>query len=253
MNRKILLFIFLSFFITKIAAQENSLPYAKLTAAAEYGYNYTYENYGAVQAYLKFPLKTYFSADCGIKAVTANIYALTAVLRTTFPTKRDGEWQLENIYLYRAVVRNQLSDFSAGLRGGYLRNHFEADFGFYVRFIGDLKPDEMLTQKRYIVEMFNLMYNVEGRLKKDDARWNIGLRISNYDDFQIERAMSPIFALKARFSPNKENQKFYLWAEIALKPAGALHLASNFYDFSSRVGICYSFPMKNISTTKSQK
>ena len=244
MNRKILIFIFLSLFIAKIAAQEENLPYAKLTAAAEYGYNYTYKNYGAAQVYFKFPAKTYFSADCGIKAATANIYSLTATLRTTFPTKRQGEWQLENVYLYRAIARNQVSEFSAGVRSGYSRDHFEGNLGFFVRFIGDLKPDEMLTQKRYVVEPFNLLYSVEGRLKKDDARWNIGLRISNYDDFQIERALSPIFSLKSRFAPNKDSQKFYLWAEVALKPAGAMHLSANFYNFFSRVGICYTIEQR---------
>jgi hypothetical protein len=74
---------------------------------------------------------------------------------------------------------------------------------------------------------------------KNNNLWNIGLRISNYDNFQMERPQQPIFSIIGKYSI--KNKPINLFLEAAMKPSGIFHISANFYEFTSKIGINYSF------------
>lgn len=221
--------------LCKLYAQTEKPFSAKLTTAAEYGYNYTWEHFGGVQAVGTFPLKSYFDVDAGIKLWSSNVYCVSLNTRTYFPTEKN-EWRLETPYIYRIFARNEIYDLSGGLLLGFRRNHVNIGLGFFSRLVGETGKYTISNQQRFIIEPFNLLYSMEANLNKEKKDWEIYLRVSNHDQFQMERYQKLIFALKGRYSPK---EKFYFWNEISFKPAGIFFLASNFYEFSTRLGITY--------------
>jgi hypothetical protein len=210
----------------------------RLTFAAEYGYNYTYEDFGTISAVGALPLKDYFNAELGIKANTANLYSVAGNVKTIFPRKY-GEWRLENRFLYRAVVRNHINELSGGLLFGFRCNHFNAGLGLFTRLVSKMGMPTITNQQRYIIEPFNLLYYFEYNVKKNNNLWNVGAKISNYDNFQMERFHQPSFALTGKFSLKNKPVSFF--TEMALKPSGVFYIATNFYEFSSKIGVNYLF------------
>ncbi|MDR0830776.1 MAG: hypothetical protein LBN95_11815 [Prevotellaceae bacterium] len=209
----------------------------KMTTFAEYGYNSTWQNFGGLAFTAEIPIKQYFEIDCGVKLFTANVYAVSGTFRTILQAKK-GKFYLEERIIYRAFARNHINELSAAFYGGYYHNYFDVGIGTFSQAISVMGYQNDNMQHRYLVVPFNLLYNIEVRLKKESSKWNVGLKISNGEIFELERFFSPIYTFKGHFSTS---QHIDLQAEMAFKPAGTFHQASNFFEFSTRIGLCYKF------------
>jgi hypothetical protein len=74
-----------------------------------------------------------------------------------------------------------------------------------------------------------------------DSKWNLSLRLSNYDAFQLERWQSPIVTLIGKYDIN---QYLTIWANFGIKPQGVFHIAANFYEVFTNVGVVWDVQMK---------
>ena len=237
-NRSFITTILLIVLLFFISINLNAQNERKLTFVTEYGYNNTWEHFGGFYAIGSYPIKDYFNAELGVKAYTSNVYAVAGKVKTLFP-KKYGEWRLENRLLYRAFVRNHTFELSGGLVFGFRRDHINLGIGFFARLVSKMGTPVITNQQRYIIEPFNLLYFLEINVMKNSSLWNIGIWSSNYDNFQMERFHQPIFALIGKYSLKEKPIKFF--AEVALKPSGIFFITTNFYEFSSKIGISYLF------------
>lgn len=208
-----------------------------LKTYAEYGYNNTWEHFGHIAVGGYFPINTYFDLQAGIDLCTANSYAIDGRATVRFPL-RVGQLALENRLLYRAIVCSRTHEACAALSLGYRMDYFAISIGAFSRFYSVMPSEHHIQTADYIVEPFNLLWNIEGHVRRESDFWNLGLRISNFDDFQIERFNEPIFTLIGRYNPT---DKIRLFAEVYCKPSGMLHGAANFYNAGARIGLNYIF------------
>ncbi|MGN0186221.1 MAG: hypothetical protein ACI392_00530 [Paludibacteraceae bacterium] len=208
-----------------------------LKTYAEYGYNTTWGHFGHIAVGGYFPITTYFDLQAAIDLCTANSYALDGRATVRFPL-RVGQLALENRLLYRAIICSATHEACAALSLGYRMDYFAVSIGAFSRFYSPMDNDHHTQNAGYMVEPFNLLWNIEGHVRRENDFWNIGLRISNFDDFQIERFNEPIFTLVGRYNPT---EKIHLFAEVYCKPSGMLHGAANFYNAGARIGLNYIF------------
>ncbi|HQA75709.1 MAG TPA: hypothetical protein PLY32_01185 [Salinivirgaceae bacterium] len=232
--KRILLTLFLS--VSIVVFSQDKAPIS-LKSYAEYGYNYTWEHYGSLAVIANFPINSYFSLEGGLNTNTSNVHALNTRATVHFPLSV-GNLTLENRYLYRLYLRNNTQDFAVGVIVGYVKDYIKANLGVYSRVYGSITKQGQNESVTNIREPFNLIYNIEGQIFKQDHNWNIGLGISNYDDFQIERMYLPIVTLKGNFLPA---QHFNLLTELSCKPTGILHGSANFYAIYTRLGLIYTW------------
>ncbi len=207
----------------------------ELKAYTEYEYNHSSGHHGALAVSGMFPVNEYFELRAGLNAATENAYAVDGRAVVNFPV-RTGKLMLENRINYHAVARNLTHHLSAGISLGYRTDHLRTTLGGYSRLYGPMNDSGHTGNIDYLTEPFNLLWSVEGRLRRDSDFWNIGLRLSNFDDFQIERSNQPIVTLTAECKP-ADSIRFF--AEAFCKPAGVFHMAANHFGSGVRFGISY--------------
>lgn len=202
----------------------------------EYGYNYTYENFGCVGAVADFRVADNFSLHCGLQANTANIYSVSAKGTVDLPLKK-GKLFIENRYLYRAIVRNNFQEMNAGISLGYRAKYWKIQGGYHTKFFTqlDTKGGDMYS---VVFEPFGVMYLLEAQVFKPEHIWNIGGRVSNFDHFIMERFGNPIFTVFGNYSMN-EKVKFI--AETGVRPSGITNFNANFWGYFLQIGILLSW------------
>ncbi len=231
-SRVILIFILLAAGATNSFAQEKPI---EIKAYTEYDYNFSSGHYGSLSAIGTFPITEYFDLRAGINAATENSYTFDGRATVGFPLKT-GRLLLENRISYQAVVRNSTHDLCAALSLGYHMDHFSVSFGGYSRLYCPMGDTGHNGNIDYIIEPFNIYWSIEGRLRKDSDIWNLGLRVSTFDDFHIERGNQPTATLLGNYKPA---EKIRIFGEIFCEPSGVFHMSADFYRAGIRLGINY--------------
>jgi hypothetical protein len=85
-----------------------------------------------------------------------------------------------------------------------------------------------------IHENFNLMYSFGYTLKPFYYKWNIGVTLTNIDNFLINQETNPYFNVKGYF---KVSSLVCLFAEGWYKNAGVTNISSNYFGFLIRGGV----------------
>lgn len=220
--------------ITLVAESQTINKSAEIRAYATYGYNYTWEHYGNFEFWSRVPVNQHFEFDAAAQLSTANIYSLSVDARPLFalPT---GEMYIDTRLLYRAIVRNRIHEATASLSVGYRMDYVDVSIGMLSRLMSDFdrswhSEDEILT------EPIDFLYGLEVFVRPQSSNWNISFRISDFDDFQIERMWQPMFMLGGSYRPT---DKLTILLQTQCKPTGMFHLNASFYGMYARVGISY--------------
>lgn len=150
------------------------------------------------------------------------------------------------IELHRFFIRTYYSKIIGEINSGaFLKtrvNHLELMIGTSFRtysFKGmadaDYNSDNINTKFH---ENFNLIYSFSYYLKPPDEKWNVGLSLTDMDDFIINQDTNPVFSVKGlyRFTPSLS-----LNAELWYKTAGALNLKINHFGYFIRTSIIWNF------------
>lgn len=215
-------------------AQEKS--FFSLQPIVEYGYNYTHQNYGCVDVLADFRVANNVSLHCGLQGNTANLYSVVAKGTIDFPLKK-GALFIENRYLYKAIVRNNIQELNMGISLGYRATYWKIQGGYCNRFFTQLvqKNKDLYS---IVFQPFGVMYLIEANVFKPEHTWNIGGRVSNFDYFIMERIGYPIFTLFCTYSLNKKCQ----WITAAgVRPSGITNGNANFWGFFLQSGITLSW------------
>ncbi len=208
-----------------------------LKTEAEYGYNYAWRHYGTLAVSGYFPITRYFDLSAGVLVNTANVYAVDGRATVNFPLKV-GQLALENRFLYRAFAAYDTHELNAALSVGYAMNYFRVSAGFFGKLYGQAPFRADGDNVAFVAEPFNLLWNIEAHARPDSCVWNLGIRASNFDDFQIERFNQPIFTLLGRYDFDAH---WRIFADVACKPSGVFHVTANFYGINTHLGFIYTW------------
>ena len=121
-------------------------------------------------------------------------------------------------------------------------NRFEMKVGTNLRTytFSDKAVNDYEIDKRdvRIKENFNLMYSFSCYFKKSDKVWNVGLSVTNIDNFIINQETNPVLSICGFYNPVS---KICLYAESWYKTAGTCNLNINHFGFYFRTGIKWNF------------
>ncbi len=208
----------------------------RLSVYGNYGYNYTYDNYGGGSVIATLPINPHFELVAGIQALSTNIHTASANIRPLFPLSV-GALYIDTRLLYTASFRHSLHDIAASVGIGYRMDYVDVQFGLQARMINSFYR-ERHSEEEIIFEAPHLLYGVEAFVRPQTSPWNISLRLANYDDFQIERMWQPIFRIGTYYDVDKN---WRIVADVTCKPTGMFHLCASFYGIQARAGFAYTF------------
>lgn len=212
------------------------LPKNTLDAAIGYGHNLTWGSYLQMFAEYQRTLSNNFALFGGIDYRTPSNVAGKIGGEVTFPLKQ-SQLSLENCYYYTAFIADNTNQFLSQIAIAYNMNYLSAKLGLFNRWFSSIQreTDEAL---QYIFEPFNVCYSLEGRVRNNLSPWNIGLRISNIDRYELERSSAPTFFL---FGFYKLTPELYLNANAALKLTGMGNISAQYYQSYFHAGVTYTW------------
>lgn len=207
-----------------------------LSLMAEYGYNRSWEHMGNVDIYAHMPVVKNVQLDARVQYQSANVLTGAVVVRPTFDLPV-GQLFLETELLYKAVMRDRMSDMCAAISLGWRFDYVSVQIGGFGR-VMDTWNRDWHSEDKYQTEPFNLLYRLEVFARPQVNNWNISLALSNIDDWQMERMWQPLFMLNSRYDID-DHWRVHLEAET--KITGMFHLNATFYAANVRAGFSYRF------------
>lgn len=207
-----------------------------VSGLVEYSYNKTWGHHGNFDVQGLMPFNPHFEMEARVQLSTANVYSGALQLRPKFELPV-GELFLETDVYYRAVVRNKIGDFTAGIGVGYRMDYVSVTLGMFTRVMDNLNRS-WYTDETYLVEPFNLIYRIEVFCRPQNNNWNLSFLFSNIDDYQMERMWQPLFGIGAWYDVTDH---WRLNFGVQCKPTGMFHLDATFYGITCRAGFSYRF------------
>ena len=207
-----------------------------ISGAIEYGYNKTWLHYANFDIQGLMPINPYFEMEAKLQFSTANVHSGALQVRPKFELPV-GEIFLETDLYFRAVTRNQLTDYTAAFGAGYRMDYISFMIGSYTRILDDWNRNWHSTDN-YVVEPFNLLYRLEVFCRPQNNNWNLSFVFTDIDDYQMERMWQPLFAIKAYYDVVEH---WRLNFGVQCKPTGMFHLDATFYGANLRAGFSYRF------------
>lgn len=237
--KKILLFsLFLALPLVAwpaLPVQHGDSAYA-LSLSAGYGYNSTYLSHGDFDISAFLPVNPYCELQADIRLSTADVYSFGFQARPKFLLPV-GCLYLQTQILYRDLHRNLFHEFSGAVSLGYRMDYVDFSLGCGMRLMRPFALDYHSTEQM-VAEPFILTYSLRVFVRPQSADWNLYFRLSDWDDFQIERVWSPIFGLGAWYDIDS-HCRLGLMADC--KPTGMFHLNAAFYAASALASFSYRF------------
>ncbi len=213
------------------AAQEHGIS-ARLYGTV--GHNYANSFYLALAATGQWQSNETLRLTAGVEAFRSRGYAATASWQAQlpWPSKR---FFVYNRYLYRLFARWNTNEYSAHTALGYESGHWRVTLGLANRFMSPFHPYDRTGSTEYVFEPFNLMYEVQYRFALDAGkRWEVVLRMADFDDFVTDRAYQPLFSAAAG---HRFGHGLTAYARAVCYPTGMLSLSANYYELFLNLGI----------------
>lgn len=208
----------------------------RLDVRAEYAYNLTWQHHGNLDINAFMPVNKGLELEGRVQLSTANVYTMGGIIRPKIELPV-GELFLETEALYTNVRRAWQHDLVMAVSIGYRMDYISGQIGWYGRF---MRPFDMdwHSENHWSTELNNLAYNLEVSCRPQANPWNITARISNLDDFRIERHWQLLFSLEGRYDID-DHWRVSLLGQI--KPTGMFHMNAEFYGAIVRGGFSYRF------------
>lgn len=207
-----------------------------LRSYVEYGYTRTEGNGCALALMGDYQCSDRFKMGIGLNCALGYPLAFNLYWQADLLKAKCGTLYLENRYLYRLFPNYKLQEFNGLLDLGWKNRHFNFQLGLCNRFIAEIplrKDGGMGT----IFEPMNVVFSVEGNVFDQSHPWNIGGRISNFDDFLIERVSIFIYCIKGYY---ELDDGLRLTGEVCIHPCSSLNLSAQPNGVAARVGISWT-------------
>ena len=140
-------------------------------------------------------------------------------------------------------ISTTLSDFILETNYGILlsteKEHFNFKIGTGFKNIGFTKnaiAEKGINTNGSVQEIFNPLYHFSYTLNKPVKAWNIGIGVTNIDQYIVNQATNPMTTV---FGHYKLNESVRLTADIWYKTAGAFNLHVNYFGLFFRPGIIW--------------
>ena len=114
-------------------------------------------------------------------------------------------------------------------------DYVDVQLGVYTRSMFEFNRD-WHSEDEIVTEPFGFLYSIEVFVRPQSSNWNLSFRISDTDDFQIERMWQPLFMIGGRYSLT---ERLSVLMQAQCKPTGMFHLNASFYGAQLRAGISY--------------
>lgn len=207
---------------------------ASVTLRATAGHNYTQSLYGAMAALGNYKYDSTLALSAGVELNTS---AATAATLGWQAGMRLGECRLllVNRCLWRRFAAWKINEFSGHVGAGVEWSGWRCQLGLATRMITPTGVDWLNESTDWIVEPFNLMYELLYRFRLDSAgRWRAELRAADFDDFVTDRAYQPLFSCQAAWCITDKTE---LSARALLHPTGMMSLSANYYEAMFNLGV----------------
>ena len=229
--KKRLLTVLLIAVVSTVVAQDCGLT-GRLYGVV--GHSYSEDFYGAMAAVADYRADSILSLTGGIEFFRSRGYAATAAWQCRLPWP-NRNFFLYNRYLYRLFACWNTNEYSSHTALGFDSRHWRATLGLASRFMSPVHPYDRTGSTEYVFEPFNVMYELQYRFTfgRDD-RWNMALRVADFDDFVTDRAYQPIFSLAAG---RLFGHSLTAYARTACYPTGMFSLSANYYELFFNFGL----------------
>lgn len=207
-----------------------------LGSYGEYEYNRTEGSNCALAIFGDYQLNEYFTAGLGLKGTLGYPLSINLYWQADLLQAKCGTLYLENRYLYRLFPNYKLQEYNGLLDFGWRNRHFNFQLGLCNRYIAEI-PLRLDGGMGTIFEPMNVIFCVEGNVFDQSHPWNIGGRISNFDDFIIERVSVFIYCVKGYYALN---DNLRLTGEVCFHPCGNLNLSAQGNGLETHIGISWT-------------
>lgn len=213
-------FVFALCWCTFISAQSGNVQ-----VEVRAGHNTVFGGYVAPTIEAEYSLEEYFAISGGLQYNTIGRTAVEA-RPSYFHDLKWGRISAEVLlhYSYMSSVNN----FAAGAGLGLKTRWIDVKTGYYCRMYG--------REGNKITEPLNLYYLGTLHCLPMIPKWDLDLTITNCETLELERHYQPSFIIQGWYYP-KESLGITLG--INYKPTGMFHLSSDYYQFYTKIGVCY--------------
>ena len=138
--------------------------------------------------------------------------------------------QLLNIYF-----RTGLKEFNSLELATLCTKHWRISAGVGQRFITRDKMLDIENSSEFVLEPFNLMYEVEYHIRLGRAKnWCLAIRLADYDDYVADCAFQPMLSI---YTSRKFGDTFEGFVRATAHPTGMFNLGISYFEFFANFGI----------------
>jgi len=206
-----------------------------LQTYGEYDYTRSSGSSGSLALKGNYQLADNFNIGFGYQGTTTNRHAMNLQWQIDLLKAKKGTLYLENRYLYRLFPNYNLQEFNSVLDLGWRNRHFNFQFGLTNRYTAPI-PQRQNGGTETIFEPMNVTLCIEGNVFEQSHPWNVGLRLSNYRDFVIERISLLFYSLNGYYD---FGNGLRLTSEMGLHPSGSLNLSAQYNGWFGNVGLIW--------------
>lgn len=221
MKRAAILFLFAIFAIHGAHARQR-----EVSLGAKVGHNGTFGTYSALSV-----SGSYTNNHWGIRGGGEynTIGRIATELRPSY--LRDYDFgQLSGELLLHYAVQSRVANCALGGGASLNAKQFWVSLGYYHRTI--------TMGAESLREPFNLYYEAGIRCLPRSESWRLNLIFSNSRIFELERPHQPTFVVEGGWQPS---ERVSIDLSINYKSAGMFHISSNYYQFYTKLGVCYKW------------
>lgn len=219
MKKVTILFFALVFAFCETYAQQR-----EISLGTKIGHNVVFGKYSALSV-----AGSYTHNHWGVRGGGEynNIGRIATELRPTY--YRDCRiGRLSGELLLHYSTQSRVANYALGGGASLDTKNLWVTFGYYHRTI------EMGGES--LRESFNFYYEAGIRCLPTRERWELNVIFSNSRMFELERHYQPTYTIEGGWSPS---ERLGIDLSINYKPAGMFNMSSNYYQFYTKVGVCY--------------
>lgn len=198
------------------------------------GHNYAGGAYGALAAIGTYHYGDGFALRGGLECSTFCKFSAMTGWESGMAV---GECQLRFVTycLWRRFSLWKTDEFSNRIGLRLMRNGWSVQMGLAWRTMTQAGVNWLNHSTDFLFEPFNLMYEVchTWRLGKR-KEWAVSARVSDFDDFVMDRAYQPQFSVEGRW---KVRQHAELFGRAVVHPTGMFSLSANYYEAMMNIGV----------------
>lgn len=197
----------------------------KVQVEARTGHNTVFGGFVAPSVEAEYSLNDCFAISGGIQYNTIGRTGVD-IRPSYFHSFKWGQISADVLAQYTYMC--SLNDFAAGAGIGIKTKWIDAKVGYHYRLYG--------VAGSKITEPANLYYLGTIHCLAILEKWDLDLTLTNCETFELERHYQPSFIAQGWYYP-KEYLGITLGANY--KPTGMFHFSSDYYQFYTKVGVCY--------------